>query len=272
MQYIKSTQLLQDRIVWVVEIDNKFSYEKSLILSKVSEAICPATQGNHVGEGATLDAFLERQQGVRFIINGGYNHYRKNFYDWQHQNFNVGDPVGLVKIREHYFEDAPDLTNYGFFVQKKKNGPWDITTKDFLSKNEKYILGCTPLLILNGKEIKLPFENMIPYPAGKINPPSILGHGLQSHPRTAVGIKNKSIVFVVVEGDDHSGGCSLKELQELGLKLELNSFLNLDGGGSSQFRLRDGNSWVCNYVSDADRDRVLGNVIVLFEDQLKIKP
>ena len=269
MRYFKNTELLRDRLVWIVEIDNKFSYEKSLILSKVSEAIHPNIKGNHVGEGATLDAFLESQQGVRFIINGGYNHYRKDFYDWQHQNFNVGDPVGLVKIREHYFEDSPGLTNYGFFVQKVKNGPWDITTRDSLSKTEKYILGCTPLLIFNGKEVKLPVEDMIPYPAGKINPPSILGHGLQNHPRTAVGIKGSSIVFIIVEGDDNSGGCSLKELQELGLKLELDSFLNLDGGGSSQFRLRAGDIWVSNYVSDADKNRVLGNVIVLFDDELK---
>lgn len=269
MNHVKNTEILSDRNVWIIEIENNFSYEKSLLLSKVSEAIDPNSEGNHIGEGATIDFFLEKQKGVRFIINGGYNHYRKNFYEWHQQNYNVGDPVGLVKIRKHYFEDALDLTNYGFFIQKEKNKPWDIITSDSLLRNEKYILGCTPLLIHNNKEIKLPFNAMTPYPEGKVNPPSILGHGMQNHPRTAVGIKNNSLVFILVEGGGLKGGCTLQELQEIGIKLELNSLLNLDGGGSSQFRLWNDNKWVSNYISEEDRNRVLGNVIVLFENSLK---
>lgn len=269
MKYSKNIQILEGRNVWVIELENSFSPERTLLLSKVSEAILPNTEGNHIGEGATMDKFLEKQSGVRFIINGGYNHYRKNFYEWSHNNFNVGDPVGLVKIREHYFEDILDAEYFGFFVQKQKNMPWEIVNYDSLSKSEKYILGCTPLLIYKNEKTPLPVHKMQPLTEGKINPPSVLGHGLQCHPRTAVGIKGNQIIFVLVEGDDTQGGCTLPQLQEIGLKLGLNAFLNLDGGGSSQFKIFENNNWISNYICKEDQGRVLGNVIVLFEEKLK---
>lgn len=268
MKYLRQTTLLKDRIVWSVELENSFSYNKSLLLSKVSEAILPNTKQNHIGEGSTIDEFIIKQPGVKFIINGGYNHYRKNFYDWQHNNFNVGDPVGIVKIREHFFQDldSADINDFGFFIQNKKHDSWQIVKHESLSKNEKYILGCNPLLIFNKEAISLPIEKMKPIPHNQINPPSKLSHGLQNHPRTAVGIKNHKIIFIIVEGYDNTGGCSLLELQKIGMKLELDSFLNLDGGGSSQFRIKENNTWISNNVDKEDKNRILGNVIVLFEN------
>lgn len=265
IKYNKNTQILENRIVWIIQLENSFSKDKTLLLSKVSEAILPNTVGNHIGEGSTMNTFLEKQQGVKFIINGGFNHYRKNFYEWTHEKFNIGDPVGLVKIREHYFEDILDIEHYGFFIQEAKNMPWKIVQYEDISKNEKYILGCTPLLLYKGKKIDLPIEKMQPMPIGKINPPSVLGHGLECHPRTAVGIKDNSLVFIVVEGTDNEGGCTLSKLQEVGYKLGLNAFLNLDGGGSSQFRLFEKDHWIGNNISAEDMNRVLGNVIVLFQ-------
>lgn len=247
----------------------------TLLISKVSEAILPNTTGNHVGEGDMMDNFLAKQSGVRFIINGGFNHYRKNFYSWSHQNFNVGDPVGLVKIREHLFEDYIDLAHYGFLVQQEKKAIWQIMQKQDLSLQEKYILGCTPLLIFKGQKLHVPSELMIPMNDGVINPPSILGHGLQYHPRTAVGIKGEELVFLTIEGNTYHDnqyypGCTLPELQDIGMKLGLDSLLNLDGGGSSQFRLRqDNGQWIQNVVHEEDQLRVLGHVLVIFDETLK---
>lgn len=269
MKYTKNTNILENRNVWIIEIENDFSKDTTLLLSKVSEAVLPNTINNHVGEGATIDTFLKKQTGVKFIINGGYNHYRKNFYDWSHDSFNIGDPVGLVKIRHHYFEDILDIESFGFFVQKEKKLPWEIVKYEDLNKNEKYILGCTPLLIYNNEKTVLPIEKMQPVQYGKINPPSRLGHGLEYHPRTAVGIKDNILVFMLVEGDEKLGGATLPEMQEVGLKLGLNTLLNLDGGGSSQLRIFENNKYISNYVSPEDKDRVLGNVIVLFDDKLK---
>lgn len=216
-----------------------------------------------------MDAFLRHQPGVRFVINGGFSHYRKNFYDWPHQDFNVGDPVGLVKIRHHYYDDIRDSEHYGFFVQDHKGQPWRIVQNDALKKTEKYILGCTPLLIFEQKAQPLPQDKMQSLPAGSITPPSILAHGLQRHPRTAIGLRDDQLYFIIVEGDDVHGGCTLAELQEIGMTLQLDSFLNLDGGGSSQFRLWHEDRYIKNAIAPDDELRILGHVIVLFDETLK---
>jgi len=126
MKVEKSNDILLGRSVWIIEIDNNFDSPSTstLLLSKMSEALLPNKQGNHIGEGGTLDDFIQKQKGVKFIINGGFNHYRKNFYEWKHQDFNVGDPIGITKIRDHYFEDVLTLENYGFFTQENKKESW----------------------------------------------------------------------------------------------------------------------------------------------------
>lgn len=242
----------------------------SLIISKSSEAVAPNVNGNIVGEGASLDDIIKAQKGIRFIINGGFNHYRKNFYQWKEQIFNVGDPVGVVKIREHLFEDYIDIKNYGFFTQEKKGDIWTITDYENLHKEAKYILGCTPLLIHNSKAIPIPIEEMVPVKDGEINPPSFLGHGMQIHPRTAVATMGKEIVFIVIENNaSGTGGCTLQELQNIGLAMEFDSMLNLDGGGSSQFKFMTDNGFISNYVLPEDQNRVLGHSLIIFDESLK---
>ena len=268
MNITRHTHLLPGRTVWVIATPNCFDGDYTLLISKVSEAILPNTVGNHVGEGASMDVFLQLQKNVRFIINGGFSHYRKDFYDWSHDTFHVGDPVGVVKIRQHLFEDVADPTHYGFFVQEDKRLPWSIVSHTDLNKNHKYILGCTPLLIRNTQTCDLDACVMEPMKHGVVNPPSYLGHGKQRHPRTAVGIRNDTLVFVVVEGINESG-CTLEELQHVGVQLGLEQFLNLDGGGSSQFRYWDGHQWMGNAVDDKDQHRVLGHVLVVFDQTLR---
>ena len=246
----------------------------TLLISKVSEAVLPDTQGNHVGQGDVMDGFIQKQPGVRFLINGGFNHYRKNFYAWPHQEFNVGDPVGLVKIREHLFQDFLELDHYGFLIQREKKAPWQIVRREQLTLNEKYILGCTPLLVHQRQRVHLPNDLMMPMAEGVVNPPSVLGHGSQLHPRTAVGIKGSELYFLTVEGNSAQyEGCTLPELQELGIALEMDALLNLDGGGSSQFRLKSGSdgteAWIANDVHDDDKARILGHVLVIFDESLK---
>jgi hypothetical protein len=265
----KRTDLLPGRTLWVISLANDFTQNLTLLISKVSEAVLPATKGNHIGPGATMDAFIARQPGVRLLINGGFSHYRKDFYDWPHQAYQVGDPVGVVKIRGHVYEDFRDLSHYGFFVQDEKRQPWKIIRAHALTKSEKYILGCTPLLIYAGQPLPLP--DMRPLAQGQITPPSVLAHGQQNHPRTAIGIKGDKLCFIVVEGDDTQGGCTLPELQELGTKLELESLLNLDGGGSTQFRLWHEGRYISNHIAPEDAQRTLGHVLVVFDEGLKAR-
>lgn len=259
------------RTVHVIQYEQSLDNGLTLLISKASEAVRPEEPNNHIGDGATLDGIIQSQSGIRFIINAGFNHYRKNFYQWNHQDFNVGDPVGIVKIRQHLFEDFIKLDNYGFLTQERKNEMWKITDGNGLNKEAKYILGCTPLLIHHNKIINIPEEEMIPVKQGEINPPSFLGHGLQDHPRTAVGIKDNVLYFIIVENNSiGTGGCSLLDLQDLGTFLELDSLLNLDGGGSSQFKLTTDEGHVfSNYVLPEDANRVLGHSLIIFDESLK---
>jgi len=243
----------------------------SMIISKSSEAVAPNVDGNIVGDGASLDGIIQAQPGIRFIINAGFNHYRKDFYNWKDQNFNVGDPVGIVKIRDNLFEDYLDIKHYGFLVQETKWDQWKIVDFEHLDKDSKYILGCTPFLIHNSQAMIIPTEEMIPVKEGEINPPSFLGHGMQIHPRTAVATVGREIVFIIVENNpDGTGGCTLEELQRLGMSMGFESMLNLDGGGSSQFRLMTDEGHVfSNYVLPEDASRVLGHSIIIFDESLK---
>jgi len=259
-----------ERRVHIVSYTQSVNPDLTLLISKSSEAVNPSQPYNHIGEGATMDDIIKSQSGIRFIINAGFSHYRKNFYSWKHQDFNIGDPVGIIKIRHHFFKDYIKLDHYGFLVQSTKESDWTICDHSQVDMNSKYILGCTPLLILNSKPLSIPLEEMVPVSSNEINPPSFLGHGLENHPRTAVGVKGNTLYFINVENNEYnSGGCSLLDLQSLGIFLELESLLNLDGGGSAQFQLYTDKETILNYVNDVDLKRILGHVLIIFDEKLK---
>ncbi len=70
---------------------------------------------------------------------------------------------------------------------------------------------------------------------GKDVAPATKGFAMTRHPRTAVGIADggKRLVLVVVDGrKKDASGMTLPELAQLMLKLDCESALNLDGGGS----------------------------------------
>jgi hypothetical protein len=257
-------------VVHLIRYNQAVNQDLTLLISKASEALLPDTPNNHIGEGGSINDIIEKQKGIRFIINAGFNHYRKDFYEWDHQDFNVGDPVGIVKIREHFFKDTLPVNDYGYFIQKSKKDNWSIANDSIADLNlHKYILGCTPHLIQNG--LVVPIKTHLPVPNGVINPPSYLGHSSQVHPRTAVAMIGDDIFFILVENnDDGSGGCTLEELQLIGNAFKFQEMLNLDGGGSSQFKLfTDDNEIINNFVSDEDKKRILGHVFILFDESLK---
>jgi len=240
-----------------------------LIASKSSEALAPNQQSNHIGEGGTLDELVKSQLDLRFIINGTYNHYRKRFYEWQHDLYEVGDPVGYVKIRDNIYSDIMYETLNGYLV-KDDDGNWEIL--DTRPSESKYVLSSRPLLIHDGIQLSLPIEEVTPVAEGVVNPPSFLGHGLENHARTAVGAsQSDELVFIVAEGEGagESAGISLPQLQEFGTYLNLQTLLNLDGGGSSRFWLKaEDESVLENRVADEDRSRILGHSLMMFSTHL----
>lgn len=241
-----------------------------LIASKSSEALSPETTGNYVGEGGTFQQLIHSQSDLRFIVNGTYNHYRKTYYQWHHDDYEVGDPVGLVKIRDKTYHDLAYDSLNGYFLMGENNR-WDIADEPVMES--KYILSSRPLLIAHNQEIALPLEEVSPMPEGVVNPPSFLGHGLQNHARTAVGAsQSDELVFIVAEGEGvgKSAGISLLALQAFGKYLGLSSLLNLDGGGSSRFWLRcEDGSTIESAVAEEDENRILGHSLMLFSDKLK---
>lgn len=240
-----------------------------LIASKSSEALAPNQQGNHIGEGGTFDELVQSQSDLRFIINGTYNHYRKSFYEWQHGSYEVGDPVGYVKIRDNIYADMAYETLNGYLLLGD-DGNWGIS--DARPDESKYVLSSRPLLILDAVQLPLPLEEVIPVAEGVVNPPSFLGHGLQNHARTAVGVSQSGeLVFIVAEGEGagSNAGITLPQLQEFGSYLQLQSLLNLDGGGSSRFWLQaEDGSILENEVADEDRSRILGHTLMMFSANL----
>jgi hypothetical protein len=249
--------------IHVIRYDQQLQHLK-LILSKTSEALQPSTPGNHVGDGGTLQQLTETQPDLRFAINGTYNHYRKNFYPWHHDDYLVGDPVGLVKIREHVYNDNPHLVHNGY-LQRLPDKAWMIS--DEANMSGKYVLSSRPLLIHDSSTVDLPFHEMEAVAEGTVNPPSYLNHGLQRHARTAVGSAGSDLVFVIAESQETatSQGLTLPELQQVGEYLKLSSMLNLDGGGSSRFWLKteEGNI-LRNHTAPEDESRILGNMLMLF--------
>ncbi len=81
------------------------------------------------------------------------------------------------------------------------------------------------------------------------------------HPRTAVGLKNDSLLFVVVDGRQpgYSEGMTLFELAEFLRNAGCTDALNLDGGGSTTLWVR---GEVVNRPSDG-RERPIANALLL---------
>lgn len=238
-------------------------HDKTLLLSKVSEALHPDMPDNHIGAGGTFNDILKVQSNILLLMSAGFNHYRKDFYDWPHANFNEGDPVGLVKIRQHVYADQLNPAAYGYFVQKNKKEPWEILRTINNANEYKYVLGCTPLLIFNNVPTDLTQIEDEPVEIGKINPPSYLGHKDQKHPRALVGIRGEELVFIVAEAP----GCTLQEMQKIALNENLEHALNLDGGGSAKFMLaKENGSWIKSNSPLEDENRILGHVFIVFNN------
>ncbi len=81
------------------------------------------------------------------------------------------------------------------------------------------------------------------------------------HPRTAVGLKEDALFWVVVDGRQpgYAEGMSLEELAELLRNMGCKEALNLDGGGSSTLFVR---GQVLNRPSDG-RERPIANALML---------
>lgn len=261
-----------------VEYEQEKNPKLTLLISKISEAMSPKMAGRHRGPGAPLADVPSLQPGIRFMINGGYSHYRHNYYPWP-TSFEIGDPVGLTIIRDHQWVSvtaAADLKRFGFFVQTQSGFPFAILNYDQVQAvlHAKYILSCSPLLIEDDQYVSLKQMRAYPLWPGEVNPPGHLGHVFHPNPRTAVGIRsNGDLVFVTVDGRSVGGssGMEIAELTALMRTLQARTALNLDGGGSTQTHLAISGRQVSivNHVDPEDSRRDIGNALIIFDESLK---
>lgn len=82
------------------------------------------------------------------------------------------------------------------------------------------------------------------------------------HPRTLLGIKNDSVLFITVDGrQSKCDGFNMFESQSFLLELGCIDAMNLDGGGSSTMYSHD--KGILNYPSDMKGERKVANALVI---------
>lgn len=116
-------------------------------------------------------------------------------------------------------------------------------------KRVRYAVSGGPLLFLEGQ----------PGPFGDFNPEVVA----KRHPRAVVGnLKDGRILFLVIDGrrPGHSVGMTIEELVEELKGYQIQSALNLDGGGSTTFYLE---GKVLNLPSDLTGERKVSSAILL---------
>jgi len=136
-----------------------------MVISKMSEAIGHGP----LGEGSNLKDFIEKHEDTEFIINGGYFYFEKVAETYGidlPDGKNIGDGFGICKIRDYSCGNISSISErmcewMGGVVQRCRGDPFElipnVSGKLPLKYDEyKYILSCSPLLIMDGKRVPNP--------------------------------------------------------------------------------------------------------------------
>lgn len=118
------------------------------------------------------------------------------------------------------------------------------------SKEEKAVLVSGPLLLLNGKKTSLPDIKLV----------------TNRHPRTFLCTTENDILFIAVDGRSaNAAGMNLIEAQNLLISLGCVDAINLDGGGSTTFWIKD--EGVINNPSDLLGERKVSNALLIIKNK-----
>jgi len=117
------------------------------------------------------------------------------------------------------------------------------------SKDEYEVLVSGPLLLLNGKEVNLPYLSLV----------------AKRHPRTCMCDTEESVLLITVDGRSETAeGMNLGELQYFLTLLGCKNAINLDGGGSTtMWCISDNNGKIVNNPSDKEGERPVANSIII---------
>ncbi len=145
------------------------------------------------------------------------------------------------------------LLNSGEIVIEKAR-----TSYEYINSHlEEWVLVTGPLLIQDGTKNQLLAGSFVD----------------NCHPRTAVGITNKKLLLITIDGrHSQAKGMTLPELQDFLIDLGCIQAINLDGGGSTTMWLKTGNILgVINCPSDNGKfdhegERKVANALVLLSN------
>lgn len=166
----------------------------------------------------------------------------------------------LAAVNADFFDMFGDCAPSGLCVHKGQLVASGIGTRSFLARLADgtvgiYRVGEVPVSdiaeAVAGKDMLL--ENGVPCELAPLEP-----FGETPHPRTAVGVTadGKTLILTVVDGrrPDWSNGATLADLAALLRAAGAEKALNLDGGGSSTFILREGDGFAMkNQPADLQR-------------------
>lgn len=165
----------------------------------------------------TYKNLISTSQQVIGAVNGDY-------WDVHTPNIPSGTPLGLVYKNGTMIKDLP-ATNYYFLALLKNKTVviGDVFKYQTVKNNIKEALGGRYFLVQNKKNV-----------AGNLDK--------NVEPRTSVGVLSpQKIVFVVVDGRRafYSVGISMQNLAELHRAIGATDAINMDGGGSTTYILKD---------------------------------
>ena len=210
----------------------------------------------------------------RFRINFGYNilelqptstlAYNKNAIAAINGGFFDMDStisVNYFEINDTVINKTRPTTQKGGLSRKIMNGAVVVTKDNKLyiqkaksdqfyemSKQETAVLVSGPLLLLNSKITDLPDVKFV----------------RNRHPRTCLCKKQKSLVFVTIDGrSNEAAGMSLYEVQHFLNSIGCIDAINLDGGGSTTMWIKE--KGVVNFPSDSLKERSVSNALLVIK-------
>ncbi|SUP54977.1 Exopolysaccharide biosynthesis protein related to N-acetylglucosamine-1-phosphodiester alpha-N-acetylglucosaminidase [Weeksella virosa] len=202
----------------------------------------------------SISAVGNKNEKAIFAINGTY--YEKNA--------NAGNSTSYFKTKNQLIDSVqvkPGTLYYwkhegAFYMTNEKVGIVRGNNKTYNDLNAANIMSGSPLLIENYHPSGLHFTRNIVENLNDLNYENPDRHQGVRHPRTAVAIMpNNVVLFIAVDGrNDKAAGMSAKELTEFLITyFNPKDALNIDGGGSTTFWLRNdkrSKTGVINYPTD----------------------
>ncbi len=218
------------------------------------------------GPGAKITDVSKRDTNIMAMINGGFYHYSKKSYPWKNRKYNIGDPIGLLKIN-----GQTKTINHTEYSKNPDKNLWGVFAVDTAGKAAIFetgasqagidpsrwheAIGSGPVLIQNGQltDLDKKVQKLVKRTFKKKNyaPGDFIKHYNQPNPRSCIGIKSDgTLLLVTVDGRrEDAKGMTCKELAEFMKNLGCVDAINLDGGGSASLLAKKKSSDAAEFVS-----------------------